>query len=63
MLKLFSALGADRVFDPERIQVLVGAFDEAWKSVQELLPQSYALASLVIVGGEFVQLRARIMLP
>ena len=34
VLKLVSALGADRVFDPETIQILVGAFDEAWKTVQ-----------------------------
>jgi hypothetical protein len=34
VLKLVSALGADRVFDPETIQILVDAFDEAWKSVQ-----------------------------
>ena len=34
MLKLVSTLGADRVFDPETIQILVGAFDEAWKTVQ-----------------------------
>ena len=34
MLKLVSTLGADRVFDPETIQILVNAFDEAWKNVQ-----------------------------
>ena len=34
MLKLVSTLWADRVFDPETIQILVDAFDEAWKSVQ-----------------------------
>ena len=34
MLRLVSALGADRVFDPETIQILVDAFDEAWKAVQ-----------------------------
>ncbi len=34
MLKLVTTLGADRVFDPETIQILVGAFDEAWKTVQ-----------------------------
>ena len=34
VLKLVSALGADRVFDPETIQILVDAFDDAWKTVQ-----------------------------
>jgi hypothetical protein len=34
MLKLVSTLGADRDFDPETIQILVGAFDDAWKVVQ-----------------------------
>ena len=34
MLRLVSALGADRVFDPETIQILVDAFDAAWKTVQ-----------------------------
>jgi len=34
VLRLVSALGADRVFDPETIQILVDAFDEAWKVVQ-----------------------------
>jgi hypothetical protein len=34
VLRLVSALGADRVFDPETIQTLVDAFDEAWKAVQ-----------------------------
>ncbi len=34
VLRLVSALGADRVFDPETIQILVNAFDEAWKTVQ-----------------------------
>jgi hypothetical protein len=34
VLKLVSTLGADRVFDPETIQILVAAFDEAWKAVQ-----------------------------
>ncbi len=35
MLKLVSKLGADRVFDPETIKILVDAFDEAWKTIQE----------------------------
>ena len=34
VLKLVSTLGSDRAFDPETIQILVDAFDEAWKSVQ-----------------------------
>jgi hypothetical protein len=34
MLKLVSTLGADRTFDPETLQILVDAFDEAWKTVQ-----------------------------
>ena len=34
MRKLVSTLGADGVFDPETIQILVGAFDSAWASVQ-----------------------------
>ncbi|MGB6540079.1 MAG: hypothetical protein WBF03_04285 [Xanthobacteraceae bacterium] len=34
MLRLVSTLGADRDFDPETIQILVGAFDDAWKAVQ-----------------------------
>jgi hypothetical protein len=34
VLKLVSTLRADRVFDPETIQILVGAFDEVWKTVQ-----------------------------
>ena len=34
VLKLVSALGADRVFDPETIQILVNAIDEAWKTFQ-----------------------------
>jgi hypothetical protein len=33
MLRLVSTLGADRDFDPETIQVLVEAFDDAWKTV------------------------------
>jgi hypothetical protein len=33
VLKLVSTLGADRTFDPETIQILVAAFDEAWKTV------------------------------
>ncbi len=32
--KLVSTLGADRAFDPETIQILVAAFDEAWETVQ-----------------------------
>jgi hypothetical protein len=34
VLKLVSELAADRVFDPETIQILVAAFDEAWQAVQ-----------------------------
>ena len=34
MRKLVSALGADGVFDPETIHILVGAFDAAWEAVQ-----------------------------
>jgi hypothetical protein len=32
--KLVGALGADGVFDPETIHILVGAFDAAWEAVQ-----------------------------
>jgi hypothetical protein len=34
VLKLVSELGADRAFDPETIQILIAAFDDAWKAVQ-----------------------------
>ena len=34
VLKLVSTLGGDRDFDPETIEILVDAFDEAWKAVQ-----------------------------
>ena len=34
VLKLVSTLGVDRDFDPETIQILVDALDEAWKAVQ-----------------------------
>jgi hypothetical protein len=34
MRKLVSTLGADGVFDPETIEILVRAFEDAWKAVQ-----------------------------
>jgi hypothetical protein len=34
VLRLVSELGAHRVFDPETIQILVDAFDDAWKGIQ-----------------------------
>ena len=38
VLKLVSTLGSDRAFDPETIQILVDAFDEAWKSFKQPAP-------------------------
>jgi hypothetical protein len=34
MRKLIKKLGAEGVFDPETVQILVDAFEECWKSVQ-----------------------------
>jgi hypothetical protein len=33
VLKLVSTLGRDRAFDPETIEILVAALEEAWKAV------------------------------
>ena len=34
MLKLIAEIAPGPVFDPETVDVLVGAFDDAWKSAQ-----------------------------
>jgi hypothetical protein len=34
MLKLTDEFAPDGVFDPETVDILVGAFDDAWKSAQ-----------------------------
>ncbi len=48
MLRLVSTLGADRVFDPETIQILVDAFDAAWKTVQASGPPFVSERSIEI---------------
>lgn len=50
MLTLVSTLGVDRVFDPETIQILVGAFDEGLEDCSsEQYP--FCLRTICVWGG------------